>query len=201
MSSRFIRLTAQFLFAFATSARLAAAPDTTNYYFTHYPVPDSLLKYDAVVMMDKTTIVFGIEQFRKYQELLTINYIVKLLIKINTQKGLNDHASFSIPKNSFTEVERLKATVIKPNGMAIEQTPQQEDAVEGRQGRDYRYGYVKVQVPGVEKGDMVLLDYRIKQAIAGGEMDSFFFRENLPILNAEYRFRFGGDVVFWLKNL
>jgi hypothetical protein len=200
MSSRYVRSTAIFLLTLAMSTGFASVPDTTNFYFMHYPVPDSLLTYDAVVMMDKSTQVFSVEQFKSVQEFLTDTYIVKRLVKINTNKGLNEYSSFSIPKNNFTTIERLMATVIKPNGTATEQTPQQEEIVEGREGRGYHYGHVRVQVPGVEKGDMILLDYRIKQPIAGGDMVPFFFREEIPILNAEYRFRFEGDVSFWLKS-
>jgi len=199
MSSPFSKLFPAFLLLMVLPSQIQAETDTTNY-FARYPMPDSLSRYDAVTMMDHTSLVYNVENFKSFPYVMTLTYIVKKLIRFNTERGLKEHGFISITKNNFTEIVRLKATIIKPDGRTLEKTPQQQEVIEGSDGRQFRYGHINVIIPGLETGDMLLLDFRIRQPVSGGSAQESFFRESIPVLNSEFSLRFAEKLSFELKT-
>lgn len=154
--------------------------------------PDSLLDYDAFfvsynheiknIVEVSTSKIFAIETFRKK-------------IKINTQKGLEEHSIISVLKNKSARLVKIDARTIKQNGNVVDLAVSDIKQLDIVQDKDnINLQNIRFSIPGAEIGDEVEYIFAVEyQGLVIGR-DVNLYHE-IPCMSSSFTYICGKELL------
>lgn len=141
-------------------------------------IPDSMLTEDAVC-------IYNLQEIRNRSGRLSY-FVYKTRIKILTQQGLEQFASFAVRRPNYSIINTIDARTIKSDGSIVDFNSSDIKVLDLKYNKNTSIKLQLLSAPGVEVGDEIEFVY-IYQYDNIVENEDIFLHREIPVMSSIYK--------------